>query len=343
MIQAYYEGNSSARKAREIYSRRFPGRALPNFKTFLATVRKLREEGTLSRKKKESIRTYDERILDMVDRNPEISTKTLANHLSTRSRSTVWRILKRNNYRPYHYQKTQTLEEGDCDRRKEFCRFVLRRKRADRNFLGKILFTDEATFHRDGFFNSKNTVIWQRENPHATIQRNRQKRFSVNVWAGIKDRFIIGPYILPQTLTGNTYYQFLRETLPNLMEDIPLSHFQGIWYQHDGCPAHTVRTVREYLDTKYPYRWIGRLGPVAWPPRSPDLTPLDYYFWGHMKSLVYDKRAPVNSREELIERIESAADEIRRNPEMIAASVNTMAKRARRCLQKNGNIFENEL
>ncbi|GFV72604.1 putative DD41D transposase [Trichonephila clavipes] len=32
---------------------------------------------------------------------------------------------------------------------------------------------------------------------------------------------------------------------------------------------------------------ISRFGPVNWPPRSCDLTPLDYFLWGYVKSLVY--------------------------------------------------------
>ena len=26
---------------------------------------------------------------------------------------------------------------------------------------------------------------------------------------------------------------------------------------------------------------------IAWPPRSPDLTPMDFYVWGYFKSKVY--------------------------------------------------------
>ncbi|GFX59897.1 uncharacterized protein TNCV_4984101 [Trichonephila clavipes] len=33
--------------------------------------------------------------------------------------------------------------------------------------------------------------------------------------------------------------------------------------------------------------WIGHGGPVAWPPRSPDLNSLDFFLWGYLKSLVY--------------------------------------------------------
>jgi hypothetical protein len=34
-------------------------------------------------------------------------------------------------------------------------------------------------------------------------------------------------------------------------------------------------------------RWIDRSGPIAWPPRSPDLTPLDFFLWGYVKNIVY--------------------------------------------------------
>ncbi|GFU09823.1 hypothetical protein TNCV_1292131 [Trichonephila clavipes] len=34
-------------------------------------------------------------------------------------------------------------------------------------------------------------------------------------------------------------------------------------------------------------RLISRFGPVNWPPRSCDLTPLDYFLWGYVKSLVF--------------------------------------------------------
>ncbi|GBO16290.1 hypothetical protein AVEN_146960-1 [Araneus ventricosus] len=58
----------------------------------------------------------------------------------------------------------------------------------------------------------------------------------------------------------------------------------------------------------YPARWIGHGGPVAWPPRSPDLNPLDFFFWGHMKSSVYE--TPVDFAEDLAARIVVPADKI---------------------------------
>jgi hypothetical protein len=40
---------------------------------------------------------------------------------------------------------------------------------------------------------------------------------------------------------------------------------------------------------------LGRVGPTAWSPCSPDLNPLDFYLWGHLKSLMYE--SSVNNEE----------------------------------------------
>ena len=74
-----------------------------------------------------------------------------------------------------------------------------------------------------------------------------------------------------------------------------------MYFQNDGAPPHYTRHVREYLNEFFSNRWLGRGGPVAWPPRSPDFTPLDYYLWDHMKTLVYETK--VDSRAALRDRI----------------------------------------
>ena len=66
-----------------------------------------------------------------------------------------------------------------------------------------------------------------------------------------------------------------------------------MWYQQDGAPPHFARCVRNLLTEKFHHQWIGRGGPIEWPARSPDLTPLDFYLWGHVKSIVY--RQPPNT------------------------------------------------
>lgn len=66
--------------------------------------------------------------------------------------------------------------------------------------------------------------------------------------------------------------------------------WDGIWFQHDGAPPHTSALAQRWLGRNFPRRYIGRGGVVDWPPRSPDLNPLDFGFWGILKSHVYREK-----------------------------------------------------
>jgi hypothetical protein len=37
---------------------------------------------------------------------------------------------------------------------------------------------------------------------------------------------------------------------------------------------------------------------MSWSPGEPDLTPMDFFLWGHIKALIYT--SPVDSEEDLI-------------------------------------------
>ncbi|GFW65266.1 putative DD41D transposase [Trichonephila clavipes] len=62
---------------------------------------------------------------------------------------------------------------------------------------------------------------------------------------------------------------------------------QELWFQQDGATCHTSRATIDLLKDTFGDRLISRFGPVNWPPRSCDLTPLDYFLWFYVKSLVY--------------------------------------------------------
>ena len=88
-------------------------------------------------------------------------------------------------------------------------------------------------------------------------------------------------------MLGN-YIIFIRDILPEMLENVRLQARQRLWYQHDGAPAHFALDVREYLNNVFPNRWIGKGGTVQWPPHSADLTPMNFFIWGEMKCLVYE-------------------------------------------------------
>jgi hypothetical protein len=102
-----------------------------------------------------------------------------------------------------------------------FCRWLLGQTVQVPNFLCFIFFSDGCTFTKDGIFNSRNSHVWAQENPNVKHMRNHQHHFAINMWAGIINDHLIGPYLLPLQLTGDIYLTFLQEILSELLEVMP--------------------------------------------------------------------------------------------------------------------------
>lgn len=94
--------------------------------------------------------------------------------------------------------------------------------------------------------------------------------------------------------------------------------------------------VRQHLSETYPNKWIGRGSPVTWPPRSPDLTPLDFFLWGHIKEQVYTV-TPVDI-EDLKLKITNAFQTV--TPEMLRNVSAEFHRRILFCRERNGEHIE---
>ncbi|GBL89578.1 hypothetical protein AVEN_177362-1 [Araneus ventricosus] len=73
----------------------------------------------------------------------------------------------------------------------------------------------------------------------------------------------------------------------------------GVIFQQDGAPPATLFV--SFWIQHSPQPWIGRGAVMAWPPRSPDITPLEFYLWGYVKRHVYSER--INDINHLKQRI----------------------------------------
>ena len=58
-------------------------------------------------------------------------------------------------------------------------------------------------------------------------------------------------------------------------------------FKQDGATCHTVEATIDVLRRVFEDRIISRRADAVWPPRSCDLTPLDYYLWGAVKDKCY--------------------------------------------------------
>lgn len=344
MHMAYGAAYGNANEARRIYSVQHPQRHIPCHTSFSRLDQRIRDTGECKVKKRDSganrtVRNIDfeDHVLQQFENNPKTSTRAIAHAMHT-SRTSVWRVLKEFHKHPFHIQKVQSLIPADYPHRVQFAEWYLNKINDEPIFPRSVLWTDEACFTRDGYFNTHNSHIWSEENPHAIQRLHHQWKFSVNIWAGIIDNFVVGPYLLPARLDGHVYRIFLEHTLPELLEDVPLNIRRNIVFQHDGAPAHFGLNCRTYLNAQFPNGWIGRGGPISWPARSPDMTPLDFCIWGHIKSLLY--ATPVNTEEELVARIILAFDDIRERPQLFQRIRQSITHRYNLCIENGGRNFE---
>jgi hypothetical protein len=141
------------------------------------------------------------------------------------------------------------------------------------------------------------------------------------------------------TLTGNRYVEFLRNKIDDILDDLPLIDVRDMYFQQDGAPAHNSHQVAEYLNEKFGDQWIGTNGPIAWPARSPDLSPLDFFLWGFVKDKVYNIVHP-----DVQHLKNSIQDSIANIDGRIFVKVrNNLFKRLQLYINENGGNFEQYL
>ena len=104
------------------------------------------------------------------------------------------------------------------------------------------------------------------------------------MWAGVINNTLIGPFFIDGKLNATKFLQLLGT---QIIPQIETLNIEDPWFQMDGAPAHSAVTITHYLNEMFAERWIGKFGPIAWPARSPDLSPNDFFLWGHLKNNIY--------------------------------------------------------
>ncbi|GFS62020.1 uncharacterized protein TNCV_2592901 [Trichonephila clavipes] len=89
-----------------------------------------------------------------------------------------------------------------------------------------------------------------------------------------KHHYIQKTNCLVRLRAGGIFFKTIKATALQSME---------LWFQQDGATCHTAWATIELLKGTFGDRLISRFGPVNWPPRSCDLTPLDYFCGGQFK------------------------------------------------------------
>lgn len=329
--------NDNMKAAERMYAASYPDRRHPTRMTIKALLRRA-QQGHLKRNRNKTGPPENKILVTLaaVERNPHISTRMIQNEHGIPQR-TVSRILRLEKFHPYHITLTQKLQAGDFHRRLQFCNWARNKYRTDPSFFMHVLFTDEATFNNRGELNRHNCHYWSNNNPQWQRSVEHQHQWSINVWGGIIGTHVIGPHYFEGHLNREIYLQFLQNELPNLLEDVNLHIRRRMWWQQDGAPAHRSRLTVTYLNEKFHRRWIG-IGSQTqeWPPRSPDLTPLDFFLWGYVKDKVCATQPTTIADMKL--RIERAFRDI--TDGTLQRVENNFRLRVTQCIDQNGGVFE---
>lgn len=314
--------------------------AAPSIKQIRIVISNFETRGTVWPKthdKKNTVRVRENiaAVAQAINQSPTRSTRKLAAQLSI-SRRSVQRILKEDlNLFPYKIQLVSKLNPSDYPVRLEFCKKMLEMLEADSTLIDHIFMSDEAHFDLNGNVNKQNCRFWAETNPN-NIHEVELHPERVTVWCAVSSKSIIGPFFFEArgravTVNSQRYLAMLKDFfLPELRrKHIAL---KDTWFQQDGATPHIANIVMDLLKSKFKEKFISRNGPMRWPPRSPDLTPPDFFLWGYCKAKVYETN-PRNTADLKAE----ITRVIRSIPQAMLTSVfNGMVIRLRDCIQANG-------
>ncbi|GFV82007.1 putative DD41D transposase [Trichonephila clavipes] len=187
------------------------------------------------------------------------------------------------------YEFGLAIHQNDHQARCRFVEWAQNEIAVVPDFHKRILFSDEAHFWLNGYINKQNCRIWSEANPQVYAETLLHPE-KLTVWCALWAGGIIGPYFFKNdeshnvTINGDRY----RAMIINLfIPELNNHDVQELWFQQDSATCDTARATIDLLKDTFGDRLISRFGPVNWPPRSCDLTLLDYFLWGYVKSLVY--------------------------------------------------------
>ena len=252
------------------------------------------------------------------------------------SQTTIWKILRKKLcLYPYKPHLVVPLTEAHKANRVEFSHWI---KSKPPGFPNLVIFSDEKIFTLKQIPNRQNERHWAPVDPCVEEECRYQGGESVMCWACLVDgKVLLHWFDQGQSVNQHVYLDMLKSKLWPFVS--PHATRKGYWFQQDGAKAHTAVSVRSRLTQKFNERVISHFMDRIWPPRSPDLSPLDFWFWS--VCLQELRRNPPRTIDQLKATVESFAASL--TAEEISKAVNDILPRAEACILAEGGSFEHVL
>lgn len=316
------------------FTEQFPQIQAPSKRAINQVVLKFRTTGSVKNKKhvrRPNVVTEDavENIHQRMLHSPKKSIRRLSAETGLSYGSCYSAVRKKLKMYPYRISVLQELIPTDNVKRRHYCQWF--QANMDDNRLDNTFFTDEAWCHLSGYVNSQNFRIWSNDNPHSFIESPLHP-IKIGIWVAVSRRRIIGPIFFEETINSIRYCNIIDQFYAELNDQ----ERQTCWLQQDSATSHTSNYTMNHLTTLFNDRIIKK---DLWPPRSPDLTPPDYFLFGHVKDSCFAKNP--HTVQELRQYIVEVIRGIQ--PETLINVFQNMRRRVAACLQQNGGHFQHLL
>lgn len=309
LVELYFKFYSY-KKASSAFSDMRPDSRRPTKSAISRIVAKFRKTGSLLDKKRTGRRksaTGSANVAGVVVAKaltPAATASEIASYAGI-SKKSVNKILK--DHKCHQRKFARKLKERNIFLRSAFVEELMEMVHCDDSLLNRICFTDETTFFLNGSMKHQNSWYWTSCNSSTDSESTSENSLKLTVWAAIYNNSIIGPFFIANGADEEGNYLNMLENeagpaLDNVAED------DEVWWYQDGPLSRLSSNVQESLNETFPDRWIGKGGPIALPPASPDLSPMGYFFWGYIQHRVFQTR--LTTVKDLRSRINRACKEI---------------------------------
>ena len=103
-----------------------------------------------------------------------------------------------------------------------------------------------------------------------------------------------------------------------------LDYRNELWFQQDEATCHTYNASLQLLHEMFSENIISQRCPLIWPPRSPGLSPSDFFLWGYLKERVFTNN--LQTLEDLKQNIRQEIDTI--SQKVLSSIMHAVVKRA---------------
>jgi transposase len=322
-------------------------------RTVKQLIKKIKQTGSGERRKGSgrpvtvSTDSNTEEVEELIQSQEEepgthFSIREIAPHLEI-SKSSVHRIKKKSKINWFKRVSTPQMNSGCRERRVE--RSINLLNRFSPHSLPRLAFQDEKDFTLQVPTNRQNNRVYSRGlkrdiQPERLFHEGNKFMRKIMVSAIMTWKGMIGPFFVADKdikVNSVSYLKHLKNDLIPALETLyPRNDF--IFVQ-DSAPSHRAKIVQTFLKEKLKSRYVKN---TEWPPSSPDVNPLDYFFWNELKEMVYKGRHcnPFADEEELCDRILEVWDECASKTKSIRKSIKQFLLRLRAVQTKDGGSIK---